>query len=158
MEFFNKNKSTIITGLLIITILVLAYLLSGKNSSYCEPCAKCDNPNSSSGSGSGSGLSTGTQDANIKKDQPTIICYYATWCGHSRMFLPKWDEFEKYAKNALPNIAVKKLECKGENEKVCTSRGVSGFPTVIMYNGGKKVDYEGDRSVESLITFCKQNM
>ena len=150
MEFINNNRSAVVTGLLISIILLLVYLLSRRNT--CEQCVKYDtkvNPISTE---------TITQDTSISNNKPTVICYYATWCGHSRMFLPEWDEFEKIAKRKLPNLIVKKIECQGDNEQICNNRGIGGFPTIIMYNGNKQIEYEDDRKTKNLIAFCKQHM
>ena len=160
-SFVNKNKviSVVLTILLLNIILILSYLLLAKNKSSCEPCNACD-----SGSEVLSASSSSSDDKQVDNasevlgETPTIICYYATWCGHSRMFLPVWDNFEKRAKKELPGIKVKKIKCEGGKEQLCTSRGVGGFPTVIMYISNKKVTFEQERTADSLINFCKQNV
>lgn len=88
-----------------------------------------------------------------------IILYYATWCGHSKNFLPEWEKFENYAKNYLQNIKVRREQCENGNEKFCTEKGVHGYPTVIFYlkNGSKQI-YSGERKMDNLIDFAKKNM
>jgi thiol-disulfide isomerase/thioredoxin len=162
-SFVNENKliSVVLTIMLLTIILILSYMLLAKNKSSCEPCAACDSGSEVLSASSSSGISSDDKQVDdaseLLGETPTIICYYATWCGHSRMFLPVWDNFEKRAKKELPGIKIKKIKCEGSKEQLCTSRGVGGFPTVIMYVSNKKVTFEQDRTVDSLINFCKQN-
>ena len=151
MEFINNNKRSILIAIVLICIIcLLTYLLS--NQETCNKCVKLDTNTGNTAT------SLSDQDTSISSSTPTIVCYYATWCGHSRMFLPEWEKFEETAKRELPNVDIKKIECSGDNETLCSNRGIGGFPTVVMYSGGKKVEYNGNRSTESLVSFCKQHI
>lgn len=88
-----------------------------------------------------------------------IILYYAEWCGYSRMFLPEWEKFEKYAKDNLTNIRVDKVRCEGGNEAVCQQKGVEGYPTVILtLKNGKDITFTDERTSEKLIEFIRKNL
>lgn len=104
----------------------------------------------------------GEQEAMTKK--PTlpageIILYYAMWCGYSRAFVPEWEKFEGYAKSNLPQLKVSKIRCEDGNEETCVQKGIQGYPTVVLYlqNGGEK-KFDGQRNLDGLIQFIKQNM
>jgi thiol-disulfide isomerase/thioredoxin len=88
-----------------------------------------------------------------------IVLYYATWCGYSKMFLPIWDKFEKYAKENLPKLVVKSIRCEGGEERACFEKGIEGYPTVILYPKNKtELVFESDRSLEQLIEFINTNL
>jgi len=88
-----------------------------------------------------------------------IVLYYATWCGYSRMFLPEWEKFEKYAKGNLPHIKVSNVRCEGGNEATCSQKGVEGYPTVILYpKKGTEINFMKERTTEKLIEFVNENV
>ena len=89
--------------------------------------------------------------------KPELVLYYATWCHFSREFLGVWSNFEKYAKDNLPNIRVMAVRCEGENEATCNQKGVNGYPTVILYMvDGTEHKFEGPRTVDGLKQFVAQ--
>ena len=144
----DVTKSEMLVAILVITIICLGWRLLTKSVEIPQPCVGCD------------------QDqvntlANLNTRPPSkklnLVLYYATWCGYSREFLPIWDSFETYAKQHFSNITTNKVKCEGGNEKMCSKKGVEGYPTVIMYSPeGDSVKFNGDRTLEELIQFCQR--
>jgi protein disulfide-isomerase A1 len=68
---------------------------------------------------------------------------------------PKYDTLgEQFASDA--NIVIAKVDST-END---TPAKVEGFPTIIFYPAGDKknpITFEGDRSVEAMAAFIKEN-
>jgi len=88
-----------------------------------------------------------------------IILYYATWCGYSRMFLPEWEKFSKFAKSNLPQVKVSQIRCEGGNENTCKQKGVQGYPTVILYpTNGTEVIFSGERNSDELVKFVQTHL
>ena len=90
--------------------------------------------------GEGTGLVVVT-DATFQKEvleceQPTIVDFWASWCGPCRMIAPVFEELSsRYSgkvKFAKVNV--------DENPKIPANYGVRGIPTLIMFKGGKVVD------------------
>ena len=92
-----------------------------------------------------------------KKKKPWMLLHYATWCGHCNAMKDDWSKFEKQNKENI-NIARINADMIKEGH-VKTDAEVNGFPAINFVDGmGEIVDYEGDRSVESLNDFARNNM
>ena len=72
----------------------------------------------------------------LEADQPTIVDFWATWCGPCQMIGPIFEELSKeYAgkvKFAKVNV--------DENPKTPANYGVRGIPTLIVFKGGQVAD------------------
>ncbi len=82
-----------------------------------------------------------------------VALYYATWCGWSKKFLPVWKELKEGPLSSQVDFV--EFECS-EERKECA--GVPGFPTIALSVGGKRVDYEGERTAKALTEFIKSYM
>jgi len=86
-----------------------------------------------------------------------ITLYYASWCGHSKQFMPEWNKFVKYTNQYMPYIQVDTIECKEDNKEAC--KDVQGFPTIMLINQqNKQILYEGERTLEGLIKFVNNRL
>ena len=95
---------------------------------------------------------------NLKhiKNGPWLTWYHADWCGHCRNMDNSWLDLTK--KN--PGFNTLKLESEAINNvpSPIKDQEIQGFPTIVMYNNGKKVGVydSGDRSTEALLNFAKK--
>ena len=93
---------------------------------------------------------------NNKKD--VMVLFYSPWCYHCKALLPKYEEVAKTLKNKNTNLLLTKINAI-ENE--IESIDDYGFPKIKFYPGNKKdkppIDYNGDKSVEDIIKFIKNN-
>ncbi|KAF9453077.1 disulfide isomerase [Macrolepiota fuliginosa MF-IS2] len=88
-----------------------------------------------------------------------FIEFYATWCGHCKRLKPTWDTIgDKYAP-IKDKITIAKFEATENDLPVSVPFRVQGFPTIKFKPAGSRnfVDYEGDRSLESLLSFVEEN-
>ena len=66
--------------------------------------------------------------------------------------MPEWDKFQKTFKK--PGLTVNKIE-KDQNPKAMQALDIQGFPSIMLLNNGKKVkDYEGERTVAAFTAFA----
>jgi len=88
-------------------------------------------------------------------EKDAFVEFYAPWCGHCKSLAPKWDLLgEEFRTDS--NIVIAKVDAT-END---TPAKIEGFPTLIFYPAGDKsnpVTYDGDRSVEAMVAFIKEN-
>ncbi|KAF7332095.1 Protein disulfide isomerase [Mycena kentingensis (nom. inval.)] len=94
---------------------------------------------------------------NDSKD--VFVEFYATWCGHCKRLKPTWDSLgDRYAplKNTL---TIAKFEATENDLPPSAKFTIAGFPTIKFKKAGTRefIDYEGDRSYESLVEFLEEH-
>jgi thioredoxin-like negative regulator of GroEL len=88
---------------------------------------------------------------NMKQD--SMVLFYTPWCPHCKTVMGDWAKLKKSAPNGV-NIA--KVDCEKKPE-LAEKHDVKGFPTIILFKGGKKVYFEGPRNLENFLEFIKSN-
>jgi len=84
-----------------------------------------------------------------------VYNFNTSWCKYSVMFAPEWSKFESMVeKDSL--IEAIDVKCDDdENNSLCKEFDVPGFPSVVIMNGDKRINYEGARNAEALLEFVK---
>ncbi len=80
-------------------------------------------------------------DASFARDVmqsgvPVLVDFWAVWCAPCRMVAPT---VEKLAREEATRLRVAKLNVD-ENPVITGQLGVTGIPTMIIFNGGQVVD------------------
>ena len=96
------------------------------------------------------------QNLNQIRNGPWLTWYHADWCGHCRNMDESWEDLTK--KNIGVNTLKLESEAINNTPSPIKDEPIQGFPTIVMYNNGKKVGtYEsGDRSTKALLQFAKK--
>lgn len=106
--------------------------------------------------------STNNSDDDPKKvfssTKPTMVLFYAPWCGHCKSMKPDYEQLRlRYRNN--PDRRVAMINCD-DHKDFASKAGIDGFPTLRYYTNPKDdkyVDYEGPRTAEAIETFMNEN-
>jgi thiol-disulfide isomerase/thioredoxin len=79
-------------------------------------------------------------DKHLSDEGPTMIIYYAKWCGHCQGSYESWKQLARDVKG-------KAQICMIESDNYPK---VTSFPTIKIVKKGKVADYEGEREVEDM--------
>ncbi len=72
----------------------------------------------------------------LKSDTPTLVDFWAVWCGPCRMVAPVVDEI---AREQAGKLKVMKLDVD-ENQNTAMVYGVMSIPTLILFKNGQPVE------------------
>ena len=102
-----------------------------------------------------------------------VVMIYATWCGHCKRFMPEYKQLASkiVTDQSRDNSRIKVCCIDGSGEETRQSEVVltqrlkelipdfQGFPTVVLYKGGKLIaTYNGERKAETLYTFIQNHL
>ncbi|KAG6917895.1 hypothetical protein DXG01_000504 [Tephrocybe rancida] len=87
-----------------------------------------------------------------------FVEFYATWCGHCKRLAPVWENLAENFKSST-GLVIAKMDAPENDLPASLPFRVSGFPTLKFKPAGSRdfVDYEGDRSLESLTAFIEEH-
>ncbi|MGM0664431.1 MAG: thioredoxin [Thermodesulfobacteriota bacterium] len=73
------------------------------------------------------------EDEIVKSDLPTVVDFWAAWCGPCRMVSPVVEEL---AKEYEGKIKVAKMDVD-QNRQTPAKFGIRNIPTLIFFKGGE---------------------
>jgi thiol-disulfide isomerase/thioredoxin len=81
-----------------------------------------------------------------------LLLLHMDGCGHCEKLMPHWAAAEKDNDTDIKMRSVE--QSKGDGPALCKKHKVSGFPTILLLDGGEKVDtYDGDRTKSGLMSY-----
>jgi len=91
-----------------------------------------------------------------------FVMFYAPWCGHCKRLHPIWSQLaEKYnGEQERDFVTIGKVDCTVHTD-LCSDQGVTGYPTLKLFNGGdfdNGLKYRGKREVSAFDTFLAENV
>jgi protein disulfide-isomerase len=81
-----------------------------------------------------------------------FVKFYAPWCSHCHHLAPAWAEMAREMKGKL---RVAEVNCEVER-LLCKDAGAEAFPTLQLFKGAEKVQYQGLRGVGDLMAFANK--
>ena len=87
--------------------------------------------------------------------QKELLLLHMEGCPHCVTLLPHW---KAAASENTTSIKMRALERKDDGAAdIIKANKVTGFPTILLMGGGKKLDtYNGDRTKSGLLSYCKR--
>ncbi|OWP03542.1 hypothetical protein B2J93_7560 [Marssonina coronariae] len=84
--------------------------------------------------------------------EPWFIKFYAPWCHHCQAMAPNWVQLAKEMKGKL-NVG--EVNCEVES-RLCKDVRVRGYPTILFFRGGERVEYDGLRGLGDLVSYANK--
>ena len=72
----------------------------------------------------------------IKNTNPSILDFWAEWCMPCKMLAPIFEELKDFYGTRLKFAKVD----TEENQEIATQFGISGIPTLLIFNKGEVID------------------
>ncbi len=88
----------------------------------------------------------------FKEFSHILIQFYAPWCGHCKKLAPIYTEVADKLKEEGSIARVAKIDST-ENSKSAGTYGVKGYPTLIFFLNGTKVEYNGQRTKDTMFNW-----
>jgi len=89
-------------------------------------------------------------------DKLYFVKHYAPWCGHCKALAPTWEKLAEEMATKHPEVIVAEVDCTVDRP-TCTENGVQGFPTVLLFRGGKLLDeYNGNRKQDDMMQWVER--
>ncbi|KAH3669038.1 hypothetical protein WICMUC_005101 [Wickerhamomyces mucosus] len=93
---------------------------------------------------------------------PTLVKFYATWCGHCKTLAPIYEEIAQHYSES--DVQIAEIDCES-NRPICSQFKIKGFPTMKLFLGNNDsddaenvVDFKSSRSKANLIEFIDSNL
>lgn len=154
----NKTLLYIIGALLIVSVLINLWFLW--NRQYDSSKESLDNMQEPSSERSVQQQVETVQAQPVQESKPskgTLVLYHMNGCGHCAHMMEDWfrarEELSKQGYDVLDFEASK-------NPQAVRDAQVRGFPSVrlyVVYPSNNYIEYQGNRSADSLIRFTMSN-
>jgi protein disulfide-isomerase len=79
-----------------------------------------------------------------------FVKFYAPWCHHCQALAPNWSLM---ARDMRGQLNVGEVNCDIE-KRLCKDAKIQGYPTILFFRGGERIEYSGLRGIGDLIDFA----
>ena len=91
----------------------------------------------------------------IKSDKPTVVDFWAEWCGPCKQIGPVLEEISEEMKETVV-IAKHNID---QEPNTPTKYGIRGIPTMLLFKGGElKATKVGASSKSNIVSWIKENI
>jgi len=96
-------------------------------------------------------------DVVLKSGKPTLVEFFAPWCGHCKTLAPIYEELAQAFQSSKEKVTIAKVDADAHKE-LGTRFGVRGFPTLKWFDGKSDTptDYNSGRDLDALSAFITE--
>lgn len=87
----------------------------------------------------------------------TFTMYYADWCGHCKTAKPDFQKLGSTQTIAGKTVSIRMVNPETQPDQAA-GVDIKGYPTIVLMNGGSKVEYQGERTHSGFLSFLQQNV
>lgn len=93
-------------------------------------------------------------DVVLKSGKPTLVEFFAPWCGHCKTLAPIYEELAFALEHVKDKVQIAKVDADA-HRSLGKRFGIQGFPTLKYFDGKSDTpsDYKSGRDLESLVSF-----
>lgn len=97
-------------------------------------------------------------DEVLNSKRPTLVDFWAPWCGPCKMIAPILNEVQEECQGSLKIVKIN----TDENQEIASNYGIMGIPTLILFQDGKEVDRivgaVPKKKIMQMIEHCNANL
>lgn len=102
-------------------------------------------------------LTGSTFEKEVMGEELALVEFFAPWCGHCKNLAPHYEEAATELKSKK-GIKLAKVDCT-EQQELCGSYGIQGYPTLKVFRKGEPTDYSGPRKADGIVSYMiKQSL
>jgi len=91
----------------------------------------------------------------IKSEKPTLVDFWAEWCGPCKQVAPILEEISNEMKDSI-DIAKHNIDLQ---PNIPTKYGIRGIPTMLLFKAGElKATKVGATSKSNIVSWIKENL
>jgi thiol-disulfide isomerase/thioredoxin len=86
-----------------------------------------------------------------------LVIIKADWCGHCKRALPEFEKLVASSPMKLKDgssVTIRMLDEKANKSEV-EPLNVRGFPTILLFKDGTRLEYEGERTYNGVMSFLE---
>lgn len=86
-----------------------------------------------------------------------LVIVKAEWCGHCKRALPEFEKLVSASPMKLKDgssVTIRMLDEKANKSEV-EPLNVRGFPTILLFKDGTRLEYEGERTYNGVMSFLE---
>ncbi|KAG8467395.1 hypothetical protein KFE25_000711 [Diacronema lutheri] len=86
-----------------------------------------------------------------------LLNFHAPWCAHCKRLAPVFEKVAAhFAADRSSGVHVAKIDATVETE-IAERFGISGYPSIILYQGGDVYHHKGSRTFEDIVRFVERH-